>query len=152
MAFFKIKKPSTTRLASLGVAALVSLSATAFAAGDAAKERQDIMKNVGAATKVLAGMSKGQIPFDAVAAQMALKTMNSAAIGFGYMFPEGSETGSETEAAPAIWSDRAGFDKAVNKFVVDTSGTVTDANSLKEAFGGAAANCGACHKVYRVKK
>lgn len=124
----------------------------AQAAGDAAVDRQALMKNVGAATKVAAGMAKGQVPFDAVAAQLAMRTMNNAALGFGYMFPDGSQSGAETEAAPAIWSDRAGFDAAVAKFAADTSATITDLGSLKQAFGAAAANCGSCHKAYRVKK
>lgn len=135
----------------IAAAGLVATSSFALGAGDAAKERQSIMSNVGGATKVLAGMAKGQVPFDAVAAQMAVKTMNSAALGFGYMFPEGSETGSKTEASSKIWSDRAGFDKMVAKFVSDTSATVTDMDTLKQAFGGIAANCGACHKAYREK-
>ncbi|MEL7229280.1 MAG: cytochrome c [Pseudomonadota bacterium] len=134
------------------MAAITVFSTSAFAAGDAPKERQEIMRNVGAATKVTAGMARGQVPFDAVAAQMALKTMHSAALGFGYMFPEGSESGSNTEASSKIWSDRAGFDKLVNKFVADTSAKVTDLESLRQAFGGIAANCSACHKVYREKK
>ena len=77
--------------------------------------------------------------------------MNNAALGFGHMFPDGSQTGAETEAAPAIWSDRAGFDAAVAKFAADTSVTITDLGSLKQAFGAVAANCGSCHKAYRTK-
>lgn len=130
----------------------MSTQTVGWAAGDAAAERQALMKNVGAATKVVAGMVKGQAPFDAVAAQLALRTLNNAAFGIGYMFPEGSQTGSETEAAPAIWSDRDGFNKAVNKFAADTSAEVKDLDSLKAVFEAATSNCGACHKAYRIKK
>ena len=136
----------------VGLVLAVSLSASALAAGDPAKDRQAMMKNVGAATKVAAGMAKGEAPFDAVAAQLALRTMNNAALGVGYLFPEGSETGAETEASPKIWSDRAGFDAALAKFATDTSATVTDLGSFKAAFGAATSNCGSCHKAYRVKK
>ena len=127
------------------------LSAAAQAAGDAAAERQALMKQNGAATRVLAGMVKGQTPFDANAAQVAFRVLNAAALGFGYMFPDGSQTGAETEAAPTIWSDRAGFDAAVAKYVADTSVTITDLDSLKAAFGKAASNCGSCHQAYRTK-
>ena len=96
-------------------------------------------------------MVKGEVPFDLVAAQMAMKTLNSAALGFGYMFPEGSETGADTEASPKIWSDREGFQKMVAKFAADTGGEVTDLDSLKSVFGASAANCGTCHRAYRVK-
>jgi len=137
----------------LGFAAL-ALTTSAWAAGDPAKERQDLMKNVGAATKAGAGMAKGEVEFNLGAAQLVLRTMNNAGLAFGYMFPEGSQSGSETEAKPEIWSDRAGFDKAVNKFTVDTgtAATITDLDSFKVAFGAATENCGACHKAYRVKK
>ena len=136
--------------ASALVAATLFASVSAHA-GDAAVERQALMKLNGAATGVLAGMVKGQTEFDAVAAQQALNVLNSAALGFGYMFPEGSESGANTEASPAIWSDRAGFDAAVAKYVQDTSATITDMDSLKAAFGAAASNCGSCHKAYRTK-
>ncbi len=144
------KKLNTVIVASLA-AGMTLISATAIASGDVAQERQTLMGNVGAATGVGAKMVKGEVEFDAVAAQLVLRTMNTAGLAFGYMFPEGSETGAKTEAAPAIWSDRAGFDAAVNKFTADTSAKVTDLDSFKAAFGAATANCGACHKAYRVK-
>jgi cytochrome c556 len=120
-------------------------------AADAIADRQAVMKNNGAATRVLAGMVKGETPFDAVAAQLALRTMNSTAIGVGYMFPEGSQTGAKNRAAATIWTDRAGFDAEVNKFAKSTSAKVTDLEGLKTAFGVAASSCGSCHKAYRTK-
>jgi cytochrome c556 len=96
-------------------------------------------------------MVKGQSEFDAVQAQQAMNVLNAAALGFGYMFPEGSESGAKTEAAATIWSDRAGFDAAVAKYIADTTATITDLDSLKAAFGAAASNCGSCHKAYRTK-
>lgn len=130
-----------------------ALAAGSAFAADPSADRQTVMGNVGAAMKVAAGFAKGETPFDLVAAQLAVRTMNSASIGFGHMFPEGSETGNKTEASPKIWSDRAGFDAAVAKFTADTSGAekISDLASFKQAFGGIAANCGACHKAYRVK-
>ena len=71
------------------------------------------MKDVGAAIGMGSKIAKGEVEFNAIAANLVLRTMHSAALGFGYMFPEGSETGADTEASPAIWSDRAGFDAAV---------------------------------------
>lgn len=129
-----------------------TFAASAFAANNPAKDRQSIMKNVGAATGAAVKMVKGEAAFDLVAAQLALRTMNTGALAFGHLFPAGSETGEETEASPKIWSDRAGFDAATAKFVADTSGKITDEASFKMAFGAATSNCGACHKAYRVKK
>ena len=143
-----IKTAFTT--SALVVASLL-LATPSYAGGDAAVERQSLMKLNGGATRTLAGMVKGQAPVDAEKAQAAMNILNAAALGFGYMFPEGSQTGAETEAAPAIWSDRAGFDAAVAKYVKDTTATITDMDSLKAAFGAAASNCGSCHKAYRTK-
>ena len=80
-----------------------------MASGDPAAERQALMGHVGAATKAAAAMAKGEAPFDLVAAQLALKTMNGAALGFGHMFPKGSETGAKTEASPKNLVRPSGF-------------------------------------------
>jgi len=143
----------TKRVLVAGVIAASTITA-AVAGGDPATQRQAMMKNVGAATGAAAAMVKGQIEFNAVAAQLALRTMNNAGIGFGNLFPVGSETGAETEASPKIWSDRAGFDGAVAKFAADTSGAekITSLDGLKVAFGRATANCSTCHKAYRIIK
>ncbi|MEM6665820.1 MAG: hypothetical protein AAF638_05390 [Pseudomonadota bacterium] len=50
------------------------------------------MKDVGAATGAAAAMVRGQAPLDARVAQLALRTMNAAAYGYIYLFPEGSQT------------------------------------------------------------
>ena len=139
----------STALALLLSAGLVG---TTYAA-DPSADRQNIMKNVGAATGVGGKMMKGEMDFDPVTAQLIFNTMNAAANGYGYLFPEGSETGNETEASPKIWEDRAGFDAAVAKFAADTSGIqITDMDSFKAAFGAATKNCGSCHEAFRVKK
>ncbi len=122
-------------------------------AADPSADRQAMMKNVGAATGVGGKMMKGEMDFDPVAAQLIFATMNATANGFAYLFPEGSETGNETEASPKIWEDRAGFEAAVTKFAADTSGIqITDMDSFKAAFVAATKNCGSCHEGYRVKK
>ncbi|MEL6751295.1 MAG: cytochrome c [Pseudomonadota bacterium] len=139
----------------LTLLAICTMATPAFADGHAAKgpaaERQTLMSHVGATTKIGAGIAKGQIPFDATMAEAVFRSLNSAALGFGYMFPEGSETGAKTEASPKIWSDRAGFDAQTAKFVADTSALPKTLDEFKTAFGAATANCGTCHRAYRVK-
>ena len=110
------------------------------------------MMDVGAAIGMGSKIAKGEVEYNAIAANLVLRTMHSAALGFGYMFPEGSETGADTEASPSIWSDRAGFNAAVAKFAADSAGGVEDLDGFRAKFGQIAANCGACHKAYRVKK
>jgi len=74
---------------------------------------------------------------------------------YGEHFPEGSDTGFETEAAPAIWTDRAGFDAKLAEFKEDADAAVAaapaDLDALKAVFGPLTQNCGACHETYRLK-
>ena len=134
----------------LGAIATVFLAGTAVQA-DPTIHRQAMMKNTGAATGLGAKMMKGEMDFDLIHAQNVIRVMNQTALGMGYLFPEGSEQGNETEAAAAIWSDSDGFNAAVAKFITDTSVPVTDEASFKAAFAGATQNCGSCHEGYRVK-
>ena len=133
-----------------------TVSGAAFAADDPIATRKAMMKNVGAATGAGAAMMKGEAEFNAVSAELILRTMNTAALGFGELFPKGSETGGETTAAPSIWEDAAGFKAALAKFQADTAAGIAakpaSLDAFKAAFGAAAANCGACHKAYRIKK
>ena len=139
----------------IAIAIGVMSLATAYAsAQDPIADRKAAMKSVGGATGVVSKMLKGQMDFDAAAALEALTTMNEVSQTFGDLFPEGSETGGKTTASPAIWEDKAGFDAAVAKFEMDTAAAVAaapaDVDALKVAFGAVGANCGTCHKSYRV--
>lgn len=129
---------------------------SAFADGHAISTRQGLMKNVGAAMKASAQMVKGEVEYNAATAELAMRTINSSAIGFGHYFPEDSKTGGKTEAAPAIWTDMAGF-KAVGAKLAETSLAAANAakdgkDAFTKAFGPVGANCKACHEKYRIKK
>lgn len=136
------------------------IGAAAFAPAIAADEpqvvRQEMMKKVGEAIGEMAKMVKGEADFDAAKALAALTTISEKAATFGEHFPAGSETGMETEAAPAIWSDRAGFDAKLAAFKTSADAAVAAApaalDGLKKLFGPLTQNCGACHETYRVKK
>ncbi|WP_420408801.1 c-type cytochrome [Hoeflea sp.] len=145
------------RLRILFAAALIGAAgvAPAIAADEPQVVRQEMMKKVGGATGAMAKMVKGEAEFDADAVMAALTSMNEAADGFGELFPEGSETGAKTEAAPAIWSDREGFDAAIMQFKTDVEAGIaaapSDLDGLKAVFGPITKNCGACHEDYRQK-
>ena len=69
------------------------------------------------------------------------------------MFPAGSDSGP-TRALPAVWSDRAGFDRAAANMVtalgaLRTAAASGDVAATTAAFGQAGATCGACHRTYR---
>lgn len=124
-------------------------------AQDVITERQEAMKSVGSAMRVVGGMARGNVEFDAQAALTAFTTMNEVAGRYGSLFPEGSETGGDTKAKETIWSDREGFDAAVAKFEVDTAAAVAAApatfDEFRPVFGSVAQNCGACHEVYQIE-
>ena len=140
----------------LSAAVMLGSTSAVFSADDPIAVRKAMMKNVGAATGAGAAMAKGEAEFNAVTAELVLRTMNTAALGVGELFPAGSESGGETTASPKIWEDRAGFNAAFAKFASDTAAGIAakpaDLDAFRAAFGAAAANCGSCHKAYRVKK
>ncbi len=74
---------------------------------------------------------------------------------FPTLFPAGSDKGT-TKAAPAIWSDNAGFQKAALALSeagdsLATAAKAGDATAVGVAFKAIGDACGACHKDYRLK-
>jgi cytochrome c556 len=75
---------------------------------------------------------------------------------FPSQFPPGSDTGHNTKALPAVWSDPAGFRKAADNFVAaadklaelakagDADGVAAQVKLVGEA-------CLACHHTYRAR-
>ena len=137
-------------------AALIVGSTAVTAADDPIATRQDIMKNTGGAIGVLAKMAKEEMPFDATSALLAVRTIHVAGIGFPLFFPEGSETGGDTEAAPAIWEDMAGFREAGANMVRVTGDIIelppTSLDELRESLGMIGKTCQSCHEDYRIEK
>jgi len=72
------------------------------------------------------------------------------------MFPAGSETGDDTKALPAIWSNKAGFDQKAADCSA-AAGKLAQLASAKDEAGFAAqfkvmgGTCGACHREFRAK-
>lgn len=126
------------------------------ASADAIKDRQDKMKIVGKSMGIVGKMAKGETEFDSEAALAAFVAMKDAAEGYETLFPAGTETGGETEAAPAIFTDRAGFEAKVADFeaslVKVTAAAPESVEALGALVGEVGQNCGVCHKAYRVKK
>lgn len=154
---------TSIQIIALAVATTIGISA--FAGGhnlvtadvnDPVTLRINIMQNNGAAVGLSSGMLKGEIPFDPLTAQIALNAINTGALGLAGLFPAGAEENLRSSAAPAIWSDPAGFKTAIAKFIAD-SGAAKSSNpetleEFKVAFSSVAANCKACHKPYRIKR
>lgn len=118
--------------------------------------RQLMMKQVGGAMKLMGDMAKGETEFEPRVALGALHTMQGVALGFPAHFPDGSDTGAKTEAAPAIWSDRAGFEEAAMAMIEASAAGLEsppqDLDGLKATLGKLGKTCKSCHEDYRIKK
>lgn len=139
------------------VASALAVVATGSFAEDIPKERQELMKTVGKAVKILVPMAKGEATYDAAAAVDAMKAINKVPDAFADMFPKGSETGSDTEASPKIWENPEGFKaKAADLKKASAEGIAQagqGVDALKAVlFGPVLKTCKACHDEYRIKK
>ena len=143
-----------TLFACLLVSALLS-SSLAWAE-DPILQRQELMENTKDALGPMIGMAKGEVEFDAATVQSSLLTMQITAAEAGALFPEGSESGHDTEAKASIWSDRAGFEQAMADFDVAVKAALDAApasvDERKPALNGVLKTCKGCHDGYRVEK
>lgn len=136
----------------LAVLAVASLGVTAAFAGPI-EDRQAIMKGFAGPMKAATGLARGTTPYDAAAAKTAMDQLASQMDKFATLFPKGSESGAtKTGAAPTIWSDAAGFKAEAVKFSADAkaAGGAADATAFAAALKTVQADCGSCHKTYRV--
>ena len=125
----------------------------AFAQTDAIKARKDNRKemrvNLLAVKKIVD--DKGNAA-DVVPLAMKMVELEKQ---FVTLFPVGSNVG-DTKAAPAIWSDWAGFQSA-SKALEIAAGNLADAGKSADlakvaaAFGETGKTCGACHQKYQLK-
>ena len=125
-------------------------------ASDSPQEiRHEIMEGVGDAAKPVGMMLKGEKEFDPGVALQSFQSWSLAAANFGDHFPEGSETGYDTEAKETIWTDRAGFNEHLVVFG-DAANAALEARpqnleDLKAAAGPVFKACKSCHEDYRIE-
>ncbi len=119
------------------------------------KQRQAVMKVNGKAAKTMGDMLKGTTAFDAAAVNAVLLEMQAADADLPNLFPEGSAD-PESQAAPAIWENRADFDARVAKFIADIDAAVAanpqDEAGVQTVLAQLGENCKGCHENYRLKK
>ncbi len=139
-------------------AAMLALATTATASDDPIASRQILMSANGAAAAAGAGMLRDTIPYDPVIARSMFRTMAATGMVFGDYFPEGSFDPERSKAAEAVWTDRAGFDKAVQEFY-DLAAAAVEAAGREgpadlEAFRASAEpllnTCRTCHETYQI--
>ncbi|GFO83440.1 cytochrome c [Methyloceanibacter sp.] len=119
------------------------------------KERMDLMDTQKDAMKILGGMAKGEVPFDAAKAAAAAHEIETTAAKVPDLFPEGTG-GHPSEAKPEVWTqwdkftdDAEALTKAATALKVALEG---DASEWKAKFKGVVDACKTCHKTFRAEK
>ncbi len=141
--------------------AVTAFAGTVFAAshgGDpGVKARKAQMQLYAFNLATLGGMAKGEIEYDADAAQAAatnLATLSTLSQR-GYWTPGTStdELGSETRALPALWQEGSNAGEIGGQLAEAAAALAEVAGNGQEALGPAlgpvGAACGTCHKAYR---
>jgi len=130
---------------------LVMVGGIAFAeASDpTVKARQELMDANGGAMKVLGGMAKGEVAFDAAAAEAAKATLIAAAADTAATFKD-QATDPASHAKPEIWTTWDDFTAKAD--ALGTAAAALDTTSLdgvKAGLGAVGGACGACHQAYK---
>ncbi|WMS43531.1 cytochrome c [Acuticoccus sp. MNP-M23] len=140
-------------------AALLTTCAVSVAAAQSDSpqaQRHMLMEEIGDSTKVLGAMVKGETPYDTAKAQAALDVLIANGKEFVTLFPEGSETGEDTRALPAIWENWADFEAHAAAMVDNAEAAKVAADEGQEPFSVAfrevGGTCRACHTDYRAEK
>ncbi len=147
--------------AAVGVAAAQQPEA-AVTASDIIEMRQRVMMGNDQASRLIVGMLKNQIPFDASLVSNLLLTIAHDNAIFPSLMLGGTDTGKgtytqrDTEVAPAAWADLTGFVTLSAKMSTDAQAAAAvaggDRLALALAYKAVSDNCSACHEKYRVEK
>ena len=122
---------------------------------EAAEAREEGFKSLGRNFKTIKdNMDAGNAASDAALA--AIDEVEVLADDLPNWFPEGSapETGTDTEALPAIWEEPDAFQAKVSDFQaavteLGAAGESGDAAAISAAFGNVGKTCGSCHDDFR---
>jgi len=140
------------------IAGALLIGVGAVMAQDAVKDAQAVMKANGKNAGALAGMVKGEKPYDQAAVDAAFAQFTDTAKKLPTLFPasmKGMKLEGDYDASPKVWDDKAGFDEHIASFakaVGDAKGKIKDADTLKAQLGLIGKQCGGCHETFRVKK
>lgn len=144
------------RIQLAAVATALAMASVAIAGDDPAHERHELMEDVRDAAKPVGKMLKGESEYDTEVVMASLATFADVGKTFGDLFPPGTETAEGTEAAPAIWEDRAGFEEALATWRDATDAAIAaEPASLEEAkpvLGKVFGSCKNCHDTYRIEE
>lgn len=143
----------------LALTVVAASAVTAIAADDPIAARKALMQANGGAAGASAGMMKQEIEYSPAVAKAAIASFNAVAMTFGDYFPEGSEMGADTKAAPAIWEDAEGWQAELAGFMEATSAAVeaagregpADLEAFQAAVGPVLQTCRSCHEKFQTR-
>ena len=144
----------TKKLALLAVIVLLTTGTSRAQGLDVIEIRQDgqslLAGTFGAIRAVVA--AKG----DVKSVESPARSMARWIQHFPALFPPGSDKGHDTKALPAIWTDKAGFQKAADDMAAasikladfakagDAEGVATQVKAVGDT-------CGACHRTFKAR-
>jgi cytochrome c556 len=150
---------NSKKLLIAGIAAAISVATGAVFASsveDTIKSRQAHLKDLGAAFKEVRDLLRNSQPDPAKLKSSADQIANLAA-QLPNWFPKGSgpEAGIKTDAKPEIWSDPAGFERAVKLLQEEAPklqqlAAANDVAGIRAQVGKLGGACKNCHDSYRV--
>jgi cytochrome c556 len=123
---------------------------------DAIEYRQSTLSVLGTHFGRIGQMVQGRVPFDAkVAAENADIVAVMAKLPW-QAFGPGTETGNDTKALPAVWTESDKFKAAADNLQdkaakLQTAAKSGDLAAIRTAFGETGQSCKACHDNYRAK-
>lgn len=142
--------PKRTVLAALAFAT-AGTALVAAAMDPDVNARQEAMGLIGSNVKKLSTMAKGDVEFDAAAAQAAFGAIAEKASMVPALFEAQSNTDPEAEAKDAIWENWADFTAkaAALQAAAEAGAAVDSPQALGAAMGPLGEACKACHSVYK---
>ncbi len=140
-----------------GFALQSSQAATQQTKGEAEVDyRQSLYTVIGGNFHPLGAMAEGKMAFNAADAKLRAERIAFLVPMLKEAFPADSNGVGHTAAKPEIWTDSAGFDKAL-QLLIDKSVALAaaantgDADKVKAAVQDTGKACKNCHDKYRVK-
>ena len=126
-----------------------ALLGTAAAYAAAHDDRVAVMQANGRASGALRPLVAA---YDAAAVKAQGQILVDNAAKIKAAFAAGTDQ-NDPGAAPAIWTDAAGFNAAATKFGVDATAVMNaaDGPALQAALTTLQGDCGGCHRTYRIQ-
>lgn len=139
-----------TRLILIIGASIAAAAALAHSGGinPAVVPRIETMQGMGQQMKVLGNMAKGEVVFDAKAAQAAVDGIAARAAEVPEVF-RAAQTDPKSEALPTIWQTYGDFTLKAQGLGDAARVSITSEADLGPALGALGAACKDCHGHYK---